>query len=107
MRRHPVRQIEQHFIDIAPAPPLRRIIALDDRMLGGVKMFGRVFVRRVVTAADVTAGAQIRRCSHSLPLLRHSSQPSALGVTLWMPATCVQPFDMADSLSRLPLAAAY
>jgi len=24
---------------------------------------------------------QIRRCSHSLPLLRHSSQPSALGFT--------------------------
>src|SRR5450755_664356 len=61
-------------------------------MLGGVKMFGRVFVRRVVTAADVTAGAQIRRCSHSLPLLRHSSQPSALGVTLWMSAMWVQPF---------------
>src|SRR5260370_21913388 len=35
---------------------------------------------------------QIRRCSHSLPLLRHSSQPSALGVTLRMPAMWVQPF---------------
>src|SRR6202048_4175455 len=35
---------------------------------------------------------QIRRCSHSLPLLRHSSQPSALGVTLRMPAMWGQPF---------------
>jgi hypothetical protein len=57
MRRDPVRQIEQHFIDIAPTPPLRRIVALDHRVLGGVKMLGRVLVRRVVTAADVTAGA--------------------------------------------------
>src|SRR5712672_4709697 len=57
MRRDPVRQIEQDFIDVAPAPSLRRIVALDDRMLRGVKMPGRVLVRRVVTAADVTAGA--------------------------------------------------
>ena len=28
----------------------------------------------------------MRRCSHRLPLLRHSSQPSALGVTVWIPA---------------------
>src|SRR6266852_5180360 len=57
MRRHPIRQIEQDFIDITPAPPLRRIVALDDRMLRGVKMPGGVLVGRVVTAADVTAGA--------------------------------------------------
>src|SRR6202035_1080649 len=35
---------------------------------------------------------QIRRCSHTLPLFRHSSQPSALGVTVRMPARWVQPF---------------
>jgi hypothetical protein len=35
---------------------------------------------------------QIRKCSHRLPLFRHSSQPSALGVTVWMPATWLQPF---------------
>src|ERR1700730_6908564 len=57
MRPDPVRQIEKHFLAIAPAPPLRRIVTLDDRMLVGVKMLGRVFVRRVVTAADVTATA--------------------------------------------------
>src|ERR1700738_4548403 len=35
---------------------------------------------------------QIRKCSHTLPLSRHSSQPSALGVTLRMPLRWVQPF---------------
>jgi hypothetical protein len=37
---------------------------------------------------------QIRKCSHMLPLFRHSSQPSALGVTARMPAMWVQPFAM-------------
>src|ERR1700682_4918570 len=35
---------------------------------------------------------QIRRYNHSLPLFRHSSQPSALGVTLRMLPRWVQPF---------------
>src|SRR4051794_2927790 len=53
----PVRQVEQHFVDIAPAPSLRRIVALDDRMPGGMKMLGRVLVGRIVAATDVTATA--------------------------------------------------
>src|ERR1700688_1609736 len=40
---------------------------------------------------------QIRRCSHSLPLFRHSSQPSALGVTLRMPAMWLQPLATVGS----------
>src|ERR1700737_1538696 len=40
---------------------------------------------------------QIRRCSPTLPVFRHSSQPSALGVTLRMPAMWVQPFAMSGS----------
>src|ERR1700680_5144642 len=52
-----VRQVEQHFIDIAPAPALRRIVALDDRMLGGVEMFGGVLVGGIVAAADMAASA--------------------------------------------------
>src|ERR1700759_5540778 len=40
---------------------------------------------------------QIRKCSHSLPLFRHSSQPRALGVTSRMPPKCVQPFAMSGS----------
>src|SRR6266700_2014078 len=57
MRRLPVRKIEQDFIDIAPAPAFRRIIALDDRMLGGVEVLGRVLVGGIVAAADMTAAA--------------------------------------------------
>src|ERR1700730_3505909 len=44
---------------------------------------------------------QIRKCSHSLPLLRHSSQPSALGVTVRMPAMWVQPFANRSDLFRV------
>src|ERR1700744_221800 len=57
MRRHPVRQVEQDFVDITPAPAFRRIIALDDRMLACMKMLGCVLVGRIVAAADVAAGA--------------------------------------------------
>src|SRR5712675_2581110 len=57
MRRLPVRQIEQDFIDIAPAPTFRRIVALDDGMLGGVEVLGRVLVGGIVATADVTATA--------------------------------------------------
>src|SRR5260370_18823960 len=57
MRRLSVRKIEQHFIDIAPAPAFRRIVALDDRMLGGVEVLGRVLVGGIVATADVTAAA--------------------------------------------------
>src|SRR5437660_5206728 len=44
-------------MDVAPAPALGRIIALDHRMAGGVEMFGGVAVGRVVAAAHVPAGA--------------------------------------------------
>ena len=57
MRRPPARKIEQHLVNIAPTPPFRRIIGLDDRMLGGAKMLGRVLVGRLVAATDVTTGA--------------------------------------------------
>src|SRR3954449_5176289 len=52
-----VRQVEQHFVDIAPAPAFRRIVAFDHRMGGGMEMRGRVLVRRIVAAADMAAGA--------------------------------------------------
>src|SRR3977135_581486 len=57
MRRLSVRQIEQDFIDIAPAPAFRRIVALDDRMLGGVEVLGGMLVGGIVATADVTATA--------------------------------------------------
>src|SRR5258708_39832231 len=40
---------------------------------------------------------QIRKCSHSLPIFRHSSQPSALGVTSRMPARWLQCVAMTGS----------
>src|SRR5258708_26289441 len=57
MRRHPVGQIEQDLVDKTPAPALRRVVAFDDRMPGGMKMPGGVLVGRIVAAADVTAAA--------------------------------------------------
>src|ERR1700733_15192394 len=58
MRRLPVRQIEQDFIHIAPAPSFRRIVAFDDGMSGGVEMFGGMFIGRIVAAADMAAAAE-------------------------------------------------
>jgi hypothetical protein len=55
--RHAVSKIEHHFVNITPPPPFWRIVALDDRMAGGVKMLGRVLVRRLIATADMTAGA--------------------------------------------------
>jgi hypothetical protein len=52
-----VRQIERYLVDIAPAPPFWRIIALDDRVTGGVEMFSRVLVGGIVATADVAAAA--------------------------------------------------
>ena len=57
VRRHAVRKIEHRLVDIAPAPALRRIIALDDRMARGLEMPGRVLVRGLVAASDVAACA--------------------------------------------------
>src|SRR5206468_214581 len=57
MRRLAVRQVEQHFVDIAPAPAFRWIVALDHGMAGGMKVRGRMLVRRIVAAADMAAGA--------------------------------------------------
>ena len=56
MRSGSIRKIEDYFIDVTPAPTLRRIVAFDDRMAGRVKVFGRMPVRRVIATADVAAG---------------------------------------------------
>src|SRR6186713_1271607 len=41
---------------------------------------------------------QSRRCTQREPVFRHSSQPSALGVTSWMSAACLQPCAIVPSL---------
>lgn len=54
---HVVAQIDEHFIEVAPTPTLRRIIAFDDGVLGRVKMFMCVPIGRIVAATDVAAAA--------------------------------------------------
>ena len=55
MRRRLVRKIEDDFVDVAPAPALRRIIGFDDWMAGCAKMLGRVPIGRFIAAADMSA----------------------------------------------------
>jgi hypothetical protein len=45
MRRRPFRKIEEHLVDITPAPPFRWIIGFDDRVPGRTKMFCCVPIR--------------------------------------------------------------
>jgi ribosomal protein L39E len=54
--RRLIRQIDDLIIDVAKAPPFRRVVSFNDRMARGVKVGRRVPVWRVITAADVTAG---------------------------------------------------
>ena len=55
MRRRAAAKVQTNFIDIAPSPPFRRIVAFDDGMARLAKMLGGVTVWRAVAAADVTA----------------------------------------------------
>ena len=48
-------KVQTNFIDIAPSPPFRRIVAFDDRMAGLAEMLGSVTVWRAVAAADMAA----------------------------------------------------
>src|SRR5947209_6511625 len=57
LRRNAVGQIEEGLVDIAPAPAFGRVVTFDNRMSRRAEMFGGVAVRRVVAAADMTAGA--------------------------------------------------
>jgi len=44
------------FIDETPAPPFRRIIGFDDRVLRRTEMFCSVSIWRLIAAADMTTG---------------------------------------------------
>src|SRR4029077_1589989 len=48
-------EIELYLVHETPSPIFTRLKRTHDRMLGGVKMFGRMLVLRRVTAADVPA----------------------------------------------------
>ena len=57
VRRHAVGEIEHRFVNKAPSPALRRVIALDDRVARRLEMPGRVLVRGIVAAPDMPARA--------------------------------------------------
>jgi hypothetical protein len=48
-------KIDLDVIDIAPAPALWRVVALDDGMTGRFKVPSRVTMGRLITATDVSA----------------------------------------------------
>src|SRR4051812_5999222 len=52
-----VGQIQHHLVDKAPAPAFRRVIPFDNGMSGGMKVPGRMTVRRTVATADMSASA--------------------------------------------------
>ena len=57
MRCGSARKIEHYFVDVTPAPPFRRIIGLDDRVLCRVKMFCSVSIWRLIATTDVATAA--------------------------------------------------
>ena len=56
MRGLALRKIEHDLVNVAPTPAFRRIISFYNGMLRGVEMSGRVFIGRIIAAADMTAG---------------------------------------------------
>jgi hypothetical protein len=52
-----IGEIDHDLIHIAPSPTLRRVIALDDRVLGRMEMGRGMAKGRVIATADMTAGS--------------------------------------------------
>src|SRR6266567_7666994 len=50
-------RLEIDLVDVAPDPVLALFEGLDDRVIGGLEVLGRVAVGRLVAAAYVSAGA--------------------------------------------------
>jgi hypothetical protein len=48
----------------------RRVVAFDDRMAGGVKMLGRMFVGRGIAASDMAAGTAEPEMNPAAPHLQ-------------------------------------
>ena len=55
MRRHAVRYIKCHLVDVAPTPSFGRVVAFNKRVAGGVKVLCGVAIGRIITASDVAA----------------------------------------------------
>lgn len=87
-------EIDAHLIDVAPSPPFRRIIALND----GMARFGksRVARRRGESSQQPTWPhvRHRRRWTQRDPIFRQSSQPSALGTKSQIPGKCSHLMDI-------------
>jgi hypothetical protein len=57
LRRNVLPQIEEDLVHIAPGPALRRIVSLNDGVMGGMVMVRRMVIRRLIAATHVTAGS--------------------------------------------------
>ena len=57
---------------------------------GPGEALGLIELADVERVAALPQVRQMRRCSQTSPVLRHSSQPSALGVTVFTSAMCLQ-----------------
>jgi hypothetical protein len=68
--RRPVGEIEHHFVHVAPAPPLRGIITLNDRMMGCMKMPGGVLAGRLIATSNMAASATNAKVKPSVALFQ-------------------------------------
>ena len=57
MRRHAVGEVKRDFVDMAPSPSLRRVVAFDDGMSRRMKMLRRMPSLRLAAAPDMSACA--------------------------------------------------
>jgi hypothetical protein len=76
MRRLPIRKIEKDFVYVTPAPTFGRIVALHDRVMGGVKVLGSVPVRGLVAATDMAASAANSQVDPACPYLETFLAPA-------------------------------
>ena len=58
---------KKRLVDIAPAPVLSRLEGFDERVLGGVKMLGRVLVLGRIAAAYVPADQALAKMNPAVP----------------------------------------
>ena len=82
---------DRYLVDVAPGPVLARLGGARDRVTGLARVPAGVAVRRGVAAADRPAVRHMRRCTHRLPIFRHSSQPGILSGSSvrWIWSRCV------------------
>jgi len=89
VRRGAIAEVENNLVHVTPSPAFGWVIAFDDRMARIVKVLRGVAVWRVVATANMAAVRRRRKWTHGEAIFRHSSQPSALGVTSRMASAWV------------------